>query len=99
MWNKEDFLKTTEPPYARGVIARGKRDAPQLERIQQPPRKETARTAQEAQQVADIPGNMSSIPFGTNRLAGLRLLETYLSSQLVQVRKEIEKEQQKEVEQ
>ena len=99
MWNKSDFLKTSEPPYSRGVVARGKAREVK-ETVVQPVSKPSDNTVKEAllravlAEIAmpDLPGNFDNMPFkDAKKLAALRAIETYLSSQLVQVRKEINK--------
>ena len=108
MWDKTEFLKTSDPPYVRVRVAGSRKEPlPQLDRIQRipkaAPQKVTVRERLEAvaESMLDtpIPSTVEEMPFqGTSRLVGLKVLEDYLSSQLVQVRKAIEKEKQVQLE-
>lgn len=107
MWDKTDFLKTSDPPYVRGRVAGSRKEPPpqldRIQRIQKAAPKVTTRERLEAVAEAmldtPIPSNVEEMPFqGTSRLVGLKVLEDYLSSQLVQVRKAIEKEKQVQLE-
>ena len=105
----EGFFQISSPPRGTGKIA-GHREPQQVDfnRLQRVPEKvpdtkvvleALVRAVLKEAELPEIPAQYEKLPFkSAKKIEALRAVELYLSSQLMQVRKEIEKVMQESVE-
>ena len=107
-----DLFRVSSPPVGRGkVAARRTLMPPDFDKIQKLPEKKSVeadtslvtgamlRAVLAEADIPELPTQYELMPFKTaKKIEALRAVELYLSSQLVQVRKEIEKLMQESVE-
>lgn len=105
-----DFFTVSDPPYMRGRVA-GRRALaePDYSKVQQFPQKNPEEDKKAVMEVLlravlkeadlpEIPSQCEKLPFeSAKKIEALRAVELYLSSQLVQVRKEIQRVTQESV--
>ena len=98
---KDDFFRVSEAPYGRGRVAEHQERPHDFSRLSgYPPKKDDSKFLQEAlvravlkeAELPELTENFEKLPFKeAKKLEALRAIEMYLSAQLVQVRKEIQK--------